>query len=550
MTPGFIAAAVGRVAGRILGSPRLDLSGPDSLYLDVNGRKFPLARLNASWDLNGVPRAVVELVAGQTADGRVSVAHSALPRDWGPDPKATVYLKLAGDLGGRRPPPAAPQPVFEGRLVGGIRVTRMADRLAVTATLTHWLGDLSAGSVAAGGASVRNPADLSTRLMVKTSTGEMVSSYARMGESPGVRLALRSDLWDGLHKHLSFLASRPPGYQLEGVQVAIAADSPRARAALARFEAGRYTYARPTATGDDFRASDGVMQAVGDFVGFESMSVLAAVTYWDLLVGRYAPGFGLDVVPLAGSALVAAASPYRPAAAAWRTVWPDWYYSSSYDPAPGLPPRTVFVPSTAPMASGGNPGWMFSAGQFDPTRPPAGPEAGVPAAWVEGGLVLAVQGPPWLERIARQALAGGEGPAAQQAAAAAHARLVSAWARDTYLREALRGRTGTLAGPLRFDVAPGSLLLVKGRPEPAVGDAPDGLAPDRLATVARVSVAIWAGTNTTPGQAGTAFDLVGVRTAAEEGADARYTWTGHPVLGPEAALWKGAPLVPAFDIGQ
>jgi hypothetical protein len=90
------------------------------------------------------------------------------------------------------------------------------------------------------------------------------------------------------------------------------------------------------------------------------------------------------------------------------------------------------------------------------------------------------------------------------------------WAEEVYIKNALRGRTQTVSGRLRFDIAPGSIVRVTSAQESVLPDedAPariDNLGFDTFGEVARVSIVI----NAEAPSASTSFLLTNVRTHSE-----------------------------------
>lgn len=113
--------------------------------------------------------------------------------------------------------------------------------------------------------------------------------------------------------------------------------------------------------------------------------------------------------------------------------------------------------------------------------------------------------------------------------------LASAYAHQWYVLESLKGRTGEVAGKLRFDIAPGSNVIVVAGGARNVPQAQE-VTEDIYATVTQVSYVI----NAEGQQAGTAFSLAHIRTKKENGSPG--TSVAKPPLYQDA--WPGAKLVP------
>ena len=100
--------------------------------------------------------------------------------------------------------------------------------------------------------------------------------------------------------------------------------------------------------------------------------------------------------------------------------------------------------------------------------------------------------------------------------------------------ESLKGRVGELSGKLRFDISPGSNVLVHAAGARNIDNA-DQIQEDIYATVTQVSYVI----NAESQKAGTAFSLAHIRSASENTSPA--TSVRHPPL--YANAWPGARLV-------
>jgi hypothetical protein len=113
-----------------------------------------------------------------------------------------------------------------------------------------------------------------------------------------------------------------------------------------------------------------------------------------------------------------------------------------------------------------------------------------------------------------------------------HKGVLSAYAHQWYVLEALKGRIGELSGKLRFDIAPGSNVKIEAGG--AKNLANDGLKEDVFATVMQVSYMI----NSESQKAGTAFTLAHIRTEREN-QDERTSVPKPPLY---VNTWVGAVL--------
>jgi hypothetical protein len=131
------------------------------------------------------------------------------------------------------------------------------------------------------------------------------------------------------------------------------------------------------------------------------------------------------------------------------------------------------------------------------------------------GVILFTNVPPWLNFIPKAfstVLNSTSG-----AVVSANVRDVfNQWAKEVYIKNALRGRSQTVSGRLRFDIAPGSIVRVSSSQESVLPDvnAPariDNLGFDTFGEVVRVSIVI----NAEAPAASTSFLLTNIRTHSE-----------------------------------
>jgi hypothetical protein len=113
------------------------------------------------------------------------------------------------------------------------------------------------------------------------------------------------------------------------------------------------------------------------------------------------------------------------------------------------------------------------------------------------------------------------------------------YARMMYAVNALKGREGTVVGKLRFDIAPGTTVLIQARGDNYLSAGVDTLATDLYGFVAKVHISI----NAEQASATTAFELTNLRTAKENESQ-RFSMLEHPFF--RQNYFKYAPLVPAL----
>jgi hypothetical protein len=113
------------------------------------------------------------------------------------------------------------------------------------------------------------------------------------------------------------------------------------------------------------------------------------------------------------------------------------------------------------------------------------------------------------------------------------------YARMMYAVNALAGREGTVVGKLRFDIAPGTTVMIQARGDTYLSAGVDTLATDLYGFVAKVHISI----NAEQASATTAFEVTNLRTAKENESQ-RFSMIEHPFF--MENYFEYAPLVPAL----
>ena len=115
--------------------------------------------------------------------------------------------------------------------------------------------------------------------------------------------------------------------------------------------------------------------------------------------------------------------------------------------------------------------------------------------------------------------------------------MYNGWAHAAFVARQLSGRTGNLFGKLRFDIAPGSNIIIEGSSERFIEG--DQTSEKLYATVVRVSYRLDAEAHT----AGTGFSFAYSRTDAEN-KDDKTSLEKHPLY---ETSFLGAPLIDAYQ---
>jgi hypothetical protein len=247
----------------------------------------------------------------------------------------------------------------------------------------------------------------------------------------------------------------------------------------------------------------------------------------------------------------------------WKTIKPEEYDSFDWPKSLDIPLRGIAVSTQFLMQTMAyqvaqdtefkNIGGCFVAESIDPND----------------GIIQVVAMPPWLEgyvfasdrpiqgttgkggtsptKVAGSDATGSGGAGTNPASAAiADANsLADAYAHAVYCDNTLRGRVGSFAGKLRFDIAPGSILHIEQRGEQFLKGMDDDLAMTMVGCVTRVTIAI----NSENPMASTSFQMSYMRRLDPDNKEDRCSVAAHPIFGNaiHGGGKHGAPLVPAYD---
>lgn len=557
------------------------LSDAGSLYLEIEGRRFEVAHFTASWAVNEIPQGQCLVAVGRNARsdeaGELAAIHTAAGSLLQMRKAKVVFTPRGDYTPGGAQWPAGPRTVFEGYYVG-YAYRKMSGKVQVIVNLTHWLVDLANSSCLSKNSHPSNPASLTAAAAMRTIREAGAAQGSFVSHLTGHRVVqtrVLQDLWGAIKSLFSAIAAietAPVGPNdlcggAAGADAASFVQNDRAIAALARMEGpalylpAQRAYKHGVPLVPQGFNTPLVDSALGNAICNATIDSYANTTFWDKLVGEFAPMFGLAVVPLVDKALVVADTPAY-GANVWRTVTPGEYDSFDHTAFLDRPMRAVAVYGNVASFTGArngpqpvnhrDVGGCFAAEGVSPGD----------------GLVQYVRAPAWLDTVMSGAVYGraatgndrqqptntpttpGATPPPPLNTPAYTEQLTNVqplygrYAQTVYALQALRGRSGTLSGKLRFDVGPGSVVRVSGTPDVRTAPGLDKLAGDFYACVARVTVNI----NCESALAGTTFQLTHLRTAAENGHP-RTSVNQHPLFGNSihGGGRHGAPLIDEYE---
>ncbi len=549
-----------------------DLSVKNALTLEVEGvDEFEVAQFSAAFAANEIPTAAVMLAIGRDARTNELAALHRSGRLLKQMTKAFVWFEPRGEYAPGVDWPAGRRKIFEGYFTG-FAYRKIAGKVHAVANLAHWLAALGFSSALTRNGHVSNPSALNAAAVISSlaNPGAGRGHYiSQLAPAELVTARVETDLWAGIKSvfcALSQIKTMPAGPDNSCTGTGDATVNDVAQYALGKIEGPSTGCALPYTYGAPLKLNtlgiDLVAEAVASAVSKEMIEGYAATSFWDKLVGQFCPMFGMAVVPMVDSAVVAADTPAY-AKSYWREITTDTY--DSYDMTRELhrPLRAVGV---APTFAGQTRAGVAAQGEQLSL---------IGGCYVEDsvqpgdGMVLYVPSPPWLELV--QATPShvlgtsglGENAAVRSATTTASVgrsdatqpdtvgtqvnELYRRYAQAVYVNQMLRGQGGSFSGKLRFDIAPLSIVRLRATSEKFIGAGQDDLAETLVGCVQRVTVSI----NAEAGLAGTTFQMSHTRTEAENKLP-RTSVADHPLFlnSIHGGGNHGSPLVADYEFPE
>ncbi len=542
------------------------LNHETACYLSIDNWNFELAQVTTNWAINEIPTAICLLGIGRNAkDGKtLANVHKAIGAFTQMD-KAKIWFTPLGEYDPDGTPwPVGNQLIFDGYFAG-FATRKINGKLTIEIRLKHWLMDLTCSSIISANSHPSNPTvftapcvlnQLDSSLPANTSFGMVFDAF---------RGTMVTDLWEAFKEIFCFFAdfrvTDITDGECLGLQPAEGGDdvdgrgNARAANALSKIEGPGGDCSKPYKWGKPLPLLTKFMQnfdeAIANAVSGQMVEGYANTTMWDKLILEFCHMFNMAVVPLVQSALVVADVPCYNGANVWKTISVGDYDALDQIAEMDHPIRAVAVvaryPSQANPATANIDGVPVIGGCFVPTN-------------VDDGIVRIVESPVWLRNIGLNGVRCPSGTDQDKPSPTATTpdskvptevldpeeisndaeELFSLFAQSVYAAQTLRGRGGSLSGKLRFDIAPGSHVLISPTGEKFIG-AEDQLITPLYAHVNRVTITI----NCENAIAQTSFGLTHIRTATEN-TDPRTSIGLHPLFGKNVVV--GAPLVDGLNI--
>lgn len=560
----------------------VDLSAQDGgaeLVMRIGGEQIPVSQFSMSYGQNDIPKATALVALGR--DARTGEVSKIYPQINSIKQMAAVRVFIRGNLGDWSPrgvdgtkesfPIGANATIFIG-YVSGISYRRSAGRVSLVLNLVNQLIDLALSSGGSKDVVPGSPSDLMLPIHLEGSgAGRAADKFIDTLVND-----LKTDFSAAVLKVLKNVSKENQLQTHEGTAWCQGVDGPKAELEANEMAAsvidgkGRWQGISnsPEAVTEVNEYLDeypllvpgSQVQKAATAIGEHVSASLSGTSMWGMMIGSMLTDFGCGVIPWASGAIVA---PILPMAKKAQVILRAGEYVD-FD---------LSTQSQRPLYGVGVMG-NFQMGTLNRSQDPklccgatyvAKTADEFPA---NDGMWIFVKAPSWLDDWVNQDPKAADGNAdiiktmnepshdATGIDEAAIARDVGTevddwndamkeYAKLIYAINALRGREGTVVGKLRFDIAPGTTIMIEAKGDKYLSKGVDTLATNMYGLVAKVHISI----NAEQASATTAFELTNLRTEVENNsADGRFSMERHPFFGND--YFKYAPLVPGLTVSD
>jgi hypothetical protein len=511
----------------------------------------------ASFALNTIPTATLVLAVGYNAVTDKPATIHSLKDKLEPRQKVIVNLTVTEGSGDTSKLKPGTYKIFDGFLAG-LGLQRSQNQFSYTMNLVHWLDDLNNSSAINGNWFPGAPQDYAQTAVAEVygKDGEVTS-----GCSPGLAANLctyeniTTDMWDTVIKPMFVsIAGFSRGLLQQPTPKSEVQLNGAAKRALDRMPGNGAAYYKPLQMQIAPAAEKNIAVSMSKYLTISIATSTAQTSFWGKLLSEYAPQFLFAISPAVDWALpipFCSGLRWKPGG---KTIKISDYSFGAFNANMTQIIESVNILYPIDTKTG------IENTQQAPAAPMSYYEecAQYPAAGDAKnlrGLKLFKTPPGWFSKMGAEDLAGansavgartvaapkaGTDPAADPVPApqayTAHKSTLERFAQQWYISEVLQQRYGELSGPLRFDIAPGSIVKIE---LPQSDAHKDKNAQDTdeyiVASVMSVSYVI----NAERATAGTSFAIAHTKTQ-HENTLSDYT-VDVPPLYPSAA-WTGGPL--------
>jgi hypothetical protein len=515
-----------------------------------------IVAVSASFALNTIPTASLIVAVGRNAvTGEPATIHDALKK-LGPRDKVKVMLEITAGSGDTSMMEAGTYTIFDGFFIG-IGYQRSENHANYTLNLVHWVDDLNNSSGINGNWFPGVPHDYAQQALIDTTgrtsagavTGKIDTSIASLKN-------IKADLWEEVLKPTLISLAGFSGRLLQDANKNVTGND-AALAALERMPGnGKDKYYKPLSMNVEELTTSNFSGSLASYLSSSINDSFAQNSFWAKIVAEYTGQFLFALSPSVDWVLPI---PFC-AGLRWKAGGKE-ITAKQYNYANFNANMSQIIESVDVIyAVGSATGITQLTSPPDPTRPSYyRPHAQWPPADVtkndefKRGLKLFKNTPEWLAKMDPTKFTGQPSTAGARPTAAPDRpggdlandldptgaaykqtrNVVTSYAKQFYLTEVMQQRYGELSGPLRFDIAPGSIVKIY---TPARDKELESAKTEFvIASVISVSYVI----NAERAIAGTSFAIAHTKTEKEASAGSYYSADLPPLY---AEAWHGGPL--------
>jgi hypothetical protein len=503
---------------------------------------LPLTRFSAQFPINSIPQASCSVALGiNLADSNPSGIHNILRGQLQYRIPAKVYakVKLAYEENNANLK-ITKDKIFDGRLfvlfdgyMSGSGYRRSGSTIEYTVSLEHWLSDLA---VASGMSQDIQPGTADDFVFPATYYDPVLVDAGVILPTDAAEEALAAiisdDVWFGIKAFFTELClkAKPVGvddiYQSGGFR-----DNKPAADALGKFLEQK-PYQSMTLKG----VTPGIANSIQDTIRAKAESTYVGNSIWDNLI-IFSSALLFNVVPLIEKAVIGQKNPNL--RGTYKTI--DAGEVFSFDLSTNMPKFISGIVLKNHQAAGFT---FYTAQSAEPGLSKRNLVVGSYFAENQVGTVAFQMSPEWLiepatpddEPVVPPPMAAKQPNGAAQANGQQAARdmrsFADKFAQAMYGNEVLKYRNGQLAGRLRLDISPGSIIKIEASTNATVKN--DNLNNTIVAHVDSVGIYL----DAAAGQASTSFGLSSIRYE-QENASGNLTIDSNPMY---VGSFNGAPL--------
>lgn len=505
--------------------------------------------VSASFALNTIPTATLLVAVGYNPvdNNKPATIHSLLP-SLRQRQKVVVEITVTPGGGDTSRITAGTYKIFDGFLAG-IGVQRSHNQFHYVLNLVHWLDDLNNSSMIAGNWFPGVPDDYTVAAAYDTAgasgVGQNIAAAPTIPSFYFSDANITGDLWEkSLKPALQKIAEGAPALVPRTEEL----KNDAALAALARMPGTASNY-----TPLKFDTGANLQEAIWTYFNSTIKNSSGQTSFWGKLISEYCQQFLFAISPAVDWALpipFCAGLRWKPGG---KEIGIKDYSHANFNAnmAQIIESVNILYPLTTSNGikyESGNP-LPQRVAYYKPAAEWPRPQDIAGSDERKRGLRLFKTPPVWFAQLAPGAAGGGlaaaearmtsspaqpaGGPPSGAQAINSNTNVIEKFAQQWFINEVLQQRYGEISGPLRFDVAPGSIVKIELPPS-----SPDTRQSEYVvASVMSVSYVI----NSERAMAGTTFTLAHTKTKFENDATDIYFVADAPPLYP-GSVWSGGPL--------